>query len=311
MNFLCLQRLFGEGRLPTVVSDELYVLDTFARVGFNVLHSEAVSEGSVQPPTDVLLVPAAASLYPKPNLLSALKSSAVLVVPLLAFSTGKREVDYIIERLANLSFVETCAKNLELLEYIQHTDKPIVVRSPGCTLEVELGIDLDIMIPLVSPKILIGQWISIIQLLEVGIVPNSTNTSFKVNGSLSCDGVTIAHHLHSHFQAGPIANEAWELFGAVRAGRRFPLTLEIENSSVLSVLTQDGEELINKILPLTDEMMRGGLTEVAFAALSASSDTDWSVNSQLNEPAGGFHIGIGAGETAAHIDFVSPHASYS
>ena len=58
-------------------------------------------------------------------------------------------------------------------------------------------------------------------------------------------------------------------------------------------------------------MHRGNITEVGFGSLPSSETTDWSINSQLNEPAGGVHLALGAGETAAHIDFVSPNAMIS
>eukprot|EP00456_Euglypha_rotunda_P090573 TRINITY_DN9496_c0_g1_i14.p1 TRINITY_DN9496_c0_g1~~TRINITY_DN9496_c0_g1_i14.p1 ORF type:complete len:231 (+),score=21.52 TRINITY_DN9496_c0_g1_i14:523-1215(+) len=229
---------------------------------------------------------------------------------MLAFAADRGAVDYMVRRLSKLSFAETCDRNLALVEFIQHADAPIAVQSPGCRLAVELGDDIDVMVPKVSADIAIGQWISIIQYLEVGLVPNSTNTSFRVNGKLLCEGVTIAHHLHSHFESGPLADQAWQLFKELRTSEKFPLVLEIENSRLKSVCTRDGADILGRILPLTDEVMQGGLTEVAFAALAASEDTDWSINSQLNEPAGGFHVGIGAGESAAHIDFVSPRATY-
>lgn len=310
MNFSGLRTLFGNGALPVVVSDSPYVLDRFDNSGFRTLSLDAVSKCGVEAPEDVLLIPALSSKHPDEDLLAALRHSAVLVIPMLAFDAGKRAIDYMVDRLSKLSFTDACEKNLALVEHIQNVDGPITVRSAGCQLVVELGCDVDIMVPKVVPDISHGQWISIIQYLEVGIVPNASNTSFRVNGTLLCEGVTIAHHLHSHFQSGPIAEEAWRLFNESRINDQFPLVMEIEDSRLKAVRNKDGNDIINHILPLTDEIKRGELTEVAFAALSASEDTDWSLNSQLNEPAGGFHIGIGAGESAAHIDFVSPYAVY-
>lgn len=131
-----------------------------------------------------------------------------------------------------------------------------------------------------------------------------------VNGTLSCDGIVVAHHLHTHFKSGPIASEAWRLFKDLRLNGQFPLVIEIENSKLQSIVTNVGSGLAESIFILTDEIMRGNLTEVAFAALPMSDETDWSLNSQLNEPAGGVHVGIGSGENAAHIDFISPQATF-
>ena len=47
---------------------------------------------------------------------------------------------------------------------------------------------------------------------------------------------------------------------------------------------------------------------MGFGSLEPCAETDWSVNSQLNEPSGGIHLALGAGDEAAHIDFVSPFA---
>jgi hypothetical protein len=308
MNFSSLQALFGNGELPTVVSDSLYVLNRFGECGFRTLRCDEVSTRSVEAPRDVLLIPAIPSVHPDIELISALEKSAVLVTPLLAFANGTKEVDYLIRRLSKLSFEAACKQTLDTVEHIQHANLPIIVESPGCHLMIELGDNVDLMVPKVSANISTGQFISIIQYLEIGLVPNSDNSSFVVNGTLLCEGITVAHHLHSHYQSGPIADEAWRRFDNLRLSGRFPLVLEVKNSRLRSIFTRDGVDVLDIILPLTDEVMQGGLTEVGFGSLFHSDDTDWTINSQLNEPAGGVHLGIGAGESAAHIDFVSPRA---
>jgi hypothetical protein len=85
--------------------------------------------------------------------------------------------------------------------------------------------------------------------------------------------------------------------------------LEIKNSEVTKILTSSGEDILKLIRPLTDEVFHGKLIEVSFASLSPSENTDWSINSQINEAAGGVHIALGTGVEAAHIDFISPFAS--
>ena len=94
-NFSSIKSLFGKGELPTVVSDSTYVLNCFGKSGFKTLCLEAVSTGDVDAPKDVLLIPAVPSIYPNLGLDTALKESAVLLVPLLAFAAGDREVDYL------------------------------------------------------------------------------------------------------------------------------------------------------------------------------------------------------------------------
>lgn len=259
-------------------------------------------------PKEAILIPATPSRHPNTALRNALRGSATLFIPLLAFSYKERSIGYLIDRLKSLDFLEACERSRQIVEYVQHTKEQIHVASHGCHLTIELGMNVDIFAPKLTPSISEGESISIIQFLEVGLVPNEELTSFNVNGTLACEGVSIAHHLHSHFESGLIADKAWTIFDRVRVEGGFPLVLEVKNSEMISITTKGGVNILDKIEPLTDEMLRGRLTEVAFGSLNPSNETDWSINSQLNEPAGAVHLALGAGEKAAHIDFVSSRA---
>ena len=308
MEFASLRSLYESGELPTVVSDSECVLTGFSSLGFRTLSVNDLCMDPSLAPKEVILVAAAPVKHPNFVLRSALRKSAVLFVPLLDFAHDQRSISYFIRRLIALNFLNACEKSRTLIEYVQHTRELIEVASDDCRLLIELGSGVDVFAPKLFPSVEIGESISIIQFLEVGLVPNQELTSFNVNGSLVCDGVSIAHHLHSHFESGPIAEKAWQTMEDVRSRGGFPLVLEIKDSKPTSITTRYGENILSLITPFTDEMLRGQLTEVAFASLSASTDTDWTINSQLNEPAGGVHVALGAGETAAHIDFVSSHA---
>lgn len=308
MSFTSLRSLYDSGELPTVVSDSPNLLYGFSSKGLKTLSVVDLCSDPSLAPREVILVAAVPAKHPNAPLRNALKNSATLFIPLLAFSYDDRAIEYLIRQLASVDFVSACERSRRLIEYVQHVREPIQVSSPGCHLTISLGDNVDLFAPKLTPRIAEGESISIIQFLEVGIIPNQELTSFDVNGTLLCDGVSIAHHLHSHFQSGPLADEAWNLFCEVRLNRGFPLMLEVQDSRMSAVRTKDGIDILQRILPLTDSMLRGRLTEVAFGSLDPSSETDWSINSQLNEPAGGVHLGLGAGETASHIDFVSARA---
>lgn len=311
MSFTSLRNLYETRELPTVVSDSQYLLDGFSSIGFRTL---SVGELCVDPSLaakEIILVAATPAKHPNVTLLNALQQSAVLFVPLLAFAYNHSSIDYLIKRLTTLDFLAACERSRLLVEYIQHVNEPIQVVSRGCQLTIELGTNVDVFAPKLVPQIALGKSISVIQFLEVGLVPNQELSSFNVNGMLLCDGVSIAHHLHSHFESGPIAEKAWKIFESTRSRGGFPLIIEIENSEPVSIKTKHGSDILHQICPLTDEMLRGRLTEVGFASLDPSPDTDWTINSQLNEPAGGIHVALGAGETASHIDFISSQAQIS
>lgn len=308
MKYASIRGLYESGELPTVVSDSPAVLSGFSNLGFRTLSVTSLCADPRLAAKETILVAAVPAKHPNAALRDALRNSATLFVPLLAFAYDERSIAYLIRRLISIDFSEACNQSRRIVEYVQHTEEPIFVSSEGCHLTINLGQNIDIMAPKLAPRISLGESISIIQFLEVGLVPNQDLTSFRVNGTLSCEGVSIAHHLHSHFQSGPIAERAWKIFDDVRSRNAFPLTLEVRDSEISAINTAGGVDILQQILPLTDEVLRGRLTELAFGSLTPSNETDWSINSQLNEPAGGVHIALGAGETASHIDFVSSRA---
>ncbi|MCR9221867.1 MAG: hypothetical protein NXI21_16705 [Alphaproteobacteria bacterium] len=308
-DFAGVRGLFPAEAPPTVISDSPAVLERFRGGGFSVASIADLAAGAVTPPVSAVLAPAAPARHPMPALNAALRESAVLLVPLLGFASEDRAVDYFFERLRSLDFAAACEKSRQSLEFIQHQKEPVAIGCQGRELRVALGETLDVFAPKLAPAIARGECISIIQFLEIAMVPNDAYDGFTVDGDLLCEGVSIAHHLHAHFEAGPIAHKAWGLLQGEYAAGRFPLTLSVRDSAVVSIRNARGEDLLDRVLPLTDPVYRGRITEFAIGSLDPAATVDWSVNSQLNEPAGGVHLGLGAGETGAHIDFVSPRAT--
>ncbi|WP_417318362.1 hypothetical protein [Emcibacter sp.] len=308
MSFVSLGELFPSSKMPAVVSDSAFLLDKFRASGFHTLSIDDVCNGKVTAPPEVLLIPALPAKHPVDGLSEALGEAAVLLVPLLAFAHDNKSITYLHDRLQALDFSAACVKNNRMVEHIQHMGEGMRVDSSGCRLEIELGENVDVFAPKLKPKIHFDEWISIIQFFEIGLVPGEDYESFNVTGTLHCNGISVAHHLHSHFDSGPPAQEVWSLLAERYSNGEFPLVLEVEESKMTRILTRQGKDILPEILPYTDKMMRGNLTEVGFGALEPSDDVDWLINSQLNEPAGGIHLALGAGEEAAHIDFISPYA---
>lgn len=311
MNYNQLRKLYETGELPTIISDSSVLLNKFSAHGFKTISIDSLCADPSLAPLEVVLIPATPSRYPNIALRDSLKNSATLFIPLLAFAYDDSSIEYLVEKLLILDFEQSCSRSLEVVELIQNIDGPIYVTSEDCCLTVELGQEVNIFAPKLIPEILDGENISIIQFLEVALTPNEKFISFNVNGTLLCDGISIAHHLHTHFKTGPIADSAWDVFKLERQKGNFPLKVEVVNSEIIAIKNRNKVNLIDKILPLTDEIMRSQLTEVGFGSLKQSQDTDWTINSQLNEPAGGVHLALGSGETGAHIDFISSGAIIS
>jgi hypothetical protein len=241
---------------------------------------------------------------------TALKESAVLVVSLLAFASEPDDVRYLSRRLCDVAFGQVCSRSSRIIDFVRSTRKLITIDSAGGQLVADLGSEVWAMTPKLDPMIAPGECVSIIQFLEVALQPEQKSGTVVVRGQFQCDGVVVAEHLNAQSNAAPPASGAWKLFEELRAAGRFPLLLTFESSQVVSILTRDGAEIVDLVLPLTDgDTSRNDLTEVAFASWEPSEEANWAMNSQLNEPAGGIHLGIGSRSSRVHIDFISPRAT--
>lgn len=294
---------------PNVVSDSDDVIRQFSNYGFSCLKLSDVISGKVTSPVSVILITCDPSLIPvRGSLIQAFGSSAVLIIPLLSFQATGSAIEYLAHTLKKVDFKAACTANLRIVEALERTVSPINVFTNQDVMSVDLSLSLEIALPKVAPNISIGEWVSLGQFLELGLVPNEGHTAFNVNGKMWCDGMAVAHHRHNLSEARPKAFEAWRILSDVHKKGGFPLELTISSSKMESVCTRDGVDILQALLPLTDEVFRGLLTEVAFASINAFTQPDWTVNSQLNEGAGGSHVALGTGVHAAHIDFVSTFA---
>ena len=307
--FSSLSGLFPS-RSPEVISDSDYVLGAFAEAGFQVTPLQSVCLGHVPTPDEAIIVSTAAELLPERGVFEDLfGNAAVLDIPLVSFAADARSIDYLIQTLAQIDFQFACTRSLSTIDLIEHAEAPLTVVSGRSELVIELGDDVSIALPKLEPRIRPGEWVSIAQFLEVGLVPNSEYTSFSVTGKLECDGCAVAHHRMHYREAGSRALAAWSELSRIRASGGFPIFISVESSRVTKIETSLGEDVLERLRPLTDSTFHGRLIEVSFASLLPNLRVDWSINSQLNEASGGFHLALGTGVNAAHIDFISSGAA--
>lgn len=310
-HFKNVTKLFESGELPVVISDSDYVLNTFAKEGFTVCNLSDALDGRERFHEAILaIVDPGANPCPD-DFDKIFNESAVLIFPLMSFSADTKSIDYFVSTLKGIDFESACEKGRNRLEQLQNQESDLIVSSGGKTLSVSLGENLEVFAPKVNPVIKSGEWISVSQFLEVAMIPNKDYSCFNVNGEFVCEGISVAFHRHNYKESGPIAHKAWNIFCNIRKDGGFPLTIKVINSEVTSIITSLGHDVLALIKPLTDEVFHGKLIEVAFASLDPSPLTDWTINSQLNEAAGGVHLALGTGVKAAHIDFVCPSATVS
>lgn len=298
--------LFPSQTLPVVVTDSEYARKVFAARGFRVTDGISTAERlkeAIFIPTDE------EHTLPRDKLEFILGDAAVLVIPLMSFNATRPAIDYLLKRLERLDFKAACAVSAERIRLIEQNQGRIQVSSVGSnSLSIAIGSNPEVFLPKITPEIAFGEWAVISQFLEVALIPNEGNTSFSVDGSISCDGASVAFHSENWRTSRAPAVAAWRFLKGVREAGGFPLTLSISQSMVLSIKTSMGLDITPVLMPLTDLELHEQLIEMSFASVPFDEEVDWNINSQINEASGGVHVAIGTGVAAAHIDFISSKA---
>lgn len=303
--------LFHSGGNPVFVSDSNYALEKFKAEGFVVIPSTNFFSNKNLYTEVVLAFTNPKNCPPSEIFKSSLENSAVLIIPFMSFNGDSMSVDYFLNQLKYIDFEKATSKSNQTLDLLGSVEGILKIISNTKIVELKLGTDLKIFAPKLNCKINYGEWISISQFLEVALIPNENYDCFNLNGTFSCDGVAVAFHTKSYKKTLAKASNAWSLFSKVRKSGGFPLILEIKNSEVLEIKDAFGNSLIDEVKLLTDSELNGYLIEIGFASLEPNAELDWSVNSQLNEAAGGIHLALGMGIEGAHVDFISSFATVS
>lgn len=231
--------------------------------------------------------------------------AAALVVPLRSFGTDVTSLEYLPRALRAIDFRRAARNARGVVNSVASAPSGLrLVSASGTDLKVELGDDVQLMTPKGTTAISPGEWVSIAQFLEVGIVPQASVNSFSMSGTMHADGVSIAHHVIAPSIAVPMSSAAWREVTAIRRGEGFPLVVEIRDNTCISIRDTRGIDVAERLLQYTDPALRGELIELAISTVNLGSEPDWSINSQINEAWGGAHIAFGMGIKGAHIDFV-------
>lgn len=238
--------------------------------------------------------------------------SRILLLPLAAFSASNQSVYYALRRLSEISFSSAVHNNLSWLDMLEHSEGPIAVETDDAVCEINLREDLSVMYAKTDLEILPDEWVAPANYLEVGIVPapGSTKAAHSISGDLTIDGIAVARHKFFPDEVASKADAAWSLLSRVRGDQGFPLRVSVVDSVPNAIMTRHKIDILPDILPLVDTRFSEAVVELAFASEPwTSQELDLSINSVMNEAAGGMHIALGTGLHGAHIDFISNRAS--
>lgn len=300
--------LFGQE--PTFISDSTAIVTWLRALGCNALGFKEARNVSAEELQQVVVLATNNATIPHYKEWNALfQHSRLLVMPLVSFDPAMETVLYNMELLCHSTFDQATRLNEQWVQRLLDHKDPFIFRGEGCEFVCKVEEDVSIMLPKVEVEIVPGEWVSVGNYFEVGMIPqpDDIRPAFSVNGTFTVPGVAVAHHRQMHENLLPLVDRAWALFEELRRADAFPLQLHIENSRVLHVFAS-GKDIAEELEYLTNKRRERVLTEMAFSTNGGvlPQNVDWSKNSQLNEGAIGIHVALGDGLTGAHVDFICP-----
>ncbi|MFE1799158.1 hypothetical protein ACFW9L_23780 [Streptomyces sp. NPDC059517] len=322
-----LRSVFPDGDV-LFISDRQYVVDLMAARGLPSEHLAEISE----PPESVVLVGCDyASLGPREALHELFAGSRVLWVPLVSFDPAPGAARYSLDLMLASDLAASTKGNRDWTSVLRRARRPLVVGSDRTSLTFQVVRDDIVVVTRLQPLLDVGEFVSIAEYFEVDIDSSldvgadadadadagshsdtggtGTGTgggkaSYTADGTFWADGLCVARHPQLDLDA-PALKGAREL--AARVAEAGGMLVRVEDCHVVSAVC-GGEDWASELARYAGES-GSRLIEFSFGTnTEILGALDWSVNSQINEGAGGVHIGVGDGVSGAHIDFVLPAA---
>jgi hypothetical protein len=233
-----------------------------------------------------------------------LQQSRTFYLGLQAFDPAPAAAAYTLAALGRCDVPAALRRNRRWLRRLERQQRFCFASGPaGATrLTVEPADELDVG-TITTCDLAIGELVALGACFEVELEGFGTATRpFAVDGELAAAGVLYA-------LADDFTGDRWAALTRGRrvfeAAQRGGLRLRIADNAVVACDTPAGDSL----LPDLRAALNGNLllTEVAIGTNRLPAP-EFSVNAQINEGAGGFHVGLGGGEQGLHLDFVAPSA---
>jgi hypothetical protein len=228
----------------------------------------------------------------------------VLVVPVASFDPSLEVARYTLELTRKTDYLKACEWNRYWTTNITEQPGPLVFSGNGndlrCAFADKLNADA-----WSTPEIGVGRWISVGAYCEFSITAPSTTDwrgAFEIEGTAVASGVLVA----KDSRVSDVGKARVEKAQKIRAemATRGPMTLRLRDG-VLRSVEAGGVDYTDAVHEVTNPDYELHTLELGIGTnMSLLPHVDWTVNSQLNEGAGTFHLGFGEGITGAHMDFV-------
>jgi hypothetical protein len=297
--------VFAPDAPVTVVCDDPAAADTIRAAGWPDVRSVSSIDTWAEPaPSQVVFVCSDPASSHDSRLSSVLFNSHIIYVPLHAFDPSPRAALYTLQRLASADFRGAVKRNRHWVHVLERTHTLRFASRHHCNAVLTCTPAEDIYVgTLTSTKTAPGDLVPFACFFEVELEGfRDERRPFQVSGTFHADCVCYAC---SEDFVGDRSSSYVFADRLLRAAQFGGLDFRVENNFVLSCTDVAGTSLLNDLR----EAVGGSLELTEFAiGTNPFSNIDASVNAQINEGAGGIHIGLGDGDNILHIDFVSTAA---
>lgn len=288
----------------TLLCDTSEVAAAAVRLGWPDVRRVDRLDPAVAPPDVALLLTTNPETLHDEQLQRLLATSRVLYLGLQAFDASLRAAVYTLATLRRCDFAAAVRRNCRWLRRLAREQTLCFASGPSRQArlsvvpadEVDFGtVDTAELAP--GSLIAAGAYFEV-ELEGFGSAPRP----FRVDGELVADGVLYALADDFPGDRGVARARGQRAFAAAQPGG---LALRVEENRVVACRAADGRSLLPALAAATDGNLT--LTECSIGT-NRLRRPDFSINAQINEGAGGIHVGLGGGEQGLHLDFIASRA---
>jgi hypothetical protein len=232
-----------------------------------------------------------------PGLAAALRGSGIVHVPLHAFDPAPAVAVYTMAALRQSDVRRAIGRNRHWVRLLECERVFHFVDGHGTDLRC-IPADPITVATALQPDLPPGAARPLGLFFEVELERHpSGSRPFTVNGTLHADGVVYALAASFAGERGRIRACARRVLDAAHPNG---LRLDIRDNVVVACVSAGGRSWLDEV----SAAVNGDLTLSEFAiGTNRLPEPDFSVNAQVNEGAGGIHVGLGVGEQGMHVDF--------
>lgn len=230
-----------------------------------------------------------------------LQASRTLYIGLQAFDASPRAAAYTLAALRRCDFPAAVRRNRRWVRRLERQRRFCFASGAArdARLDVVPADEIDAG-TIVACDLAVGDLVAAGAYFEVELEGFAAQTRpFQVSGGLAVDGVLYALADDFPGDRATARERGRRVFDAAQRGG---LRLRIVENMVIGCETPAGESVLPALIAATD----GNLTLTEFSiGTNRLPAADFSLNAQINEGAGGIHVGLGGGVQGLHLDFVS------